>query len=334
MEELQAFAAELGEKPFRGKQLFRWIHRGIRDFSEMTDFSKALRAKLSECAYVEGVTVLKVQHDRKDGTRKLLFGLADGNAVEGVFMRYKYGNSLCVSSQVGCKMGCRFCASALDGFVRDLTAGEMLDQVFAAEKESGEPINHIVVMGMGEPFDNYENVRRFLQLLHHPDGRNLSYRNMTVSTSGIIPAIRQFAEDFPQANLAVSLHRLDDAGRSRLMPVNDAYPVDELLLVAKEYTEKSGRRITFEYTLIRGENDTAHDIALMKRKLSGMLCHVNLIPLNRVDETGFDGGSRKRAEEIAKALCGQGIPATVRRELGGGIDGACGQLRLKNKSIY
>ena len=334
MEELQAFAAELGEKPFRGKQLFRWIHRGIRDFSEMTDFSKALRAKLSECAYVEGVTVLKVQHDRKDGTRKLLFGLADGNAVEGVFMRYKYGNSLCVSSQVGCKMGCRFCALALDGFVRDLTAGEMLDQVFAAEKESGEPINHIVVMGMGEPFDNYENVRRFLQLLHHPDGRNLSYRNMTVSTSGIIPAIRQFAEDFPQANLAVSLHRLDDAGRSRLMPVNDAYPVDELLLVAKEYTEKSGRRITFEYTLIRGENDTAHDIALMKRKLSGMLCHVNLIPLNRVDETGFDGGSRKRAEEIAKALCGQGIPATVRRELGGGIDGACGQLRLKNKSIY
>ena len=293
MEELQAFAAELGEKPFRGKQLFRWIHRGIRDFSEMTDFSKALRAKLSECAYVEGVTVLKVQHDRKDGTRKLLFGLADGNAVEGVFMRYKYGNSLCVSSQVGCKMGCRFCASALDGFVRDLTAGEMLDQVFAAEKESGEPINHIVVMGMGEPFDNYENVRRFLQLLHHPDGRNLSYRNMTVSTSGIIPAIRQFAEDFPQANLAVSLHRLDDAGRSRLMPVNDAYPVDELLLVAKEYTEKSGRRITFEYTLIRGENDTAHDIALMKRKLYG-----------------------------------------VRRELGGGIDGACGQLRLKNKSIY
>ena len=283
MEELQAFAAELGEKPFRGKQLFRWIHRGIRDFSEMTDFSKALRAKLSECAYVEGVTVLKVQHDRKDGTRKLLFGLADGNAVEGVFMRYKYGNSLCVSSQVGCKMGCRFCASALDGFVRDLTAGEMLDQVFAAEKESGEPINHIVVMGMGEPFDNYENVRRFLQLLHHPDGRNLSYRNMTVSTSGIIPAIRQFAEDFPQANLAVSLHRLDDAGRSRLMPVNDAYPVDELLLVAKEYTEKSGRRITFEYTLIRGENDTAHDIALMKRKLSGILCQVNLIPLNRVD---------------------------------------------------
>lgn len=334
MEELQAFAAELGEKPFRGKQLFRWIHRGIRDFSEMTDFSKALRAKLSECAYVEGVTVLKVQHDRKDGTRKLLFGLADGNAVEGVFMRYKYGNSLCVSSQVGCKMGCRFCASALGGFVRDLTAGEMLDQVFAAEKESGEPINHIVVMGMGEPFDNYENVRRFLQLLHHPDGRNLSYRNMTVSTSGIIPAIRQFAEDFPQGNLAVSLHRLDDAGRSRLMPVNDAYPVDELLLAAKEYTEKSGRRITFEYTLIRGENDTAHDIALMKRKLSGMLCHVNLIPLNRVDETGFDGGSRKRAEEIAKALCGQGIPATVRRELGGGIDGACGQLRLKNKSIY
>lgn len=334
VEELQAFAAELGEKPFRGKQLFRWIHRGVRDFGEMTDFSKALRAKFSERAYVEGVTVLKVQHDRKDGTRKFLFGLADGNAVEGVFMRYKYGNSLCVSSQVGCKMGCRFCASALGGFVRNLTAGEMLDQVFAAEQESGELVNHIVVMGMGEPFDNYENLRRFLQLLHHPDGKNLSYRNMTVSTSGIIPVIRQFTEDFPQVNLAISLHRLDDAGRSRLMPVNDTYPVDELLLAARDYTEQSGRRITFEYTLIHGENDTARDIALMKQKLSGMLCHVNLIPLNRVDETGFASGSRKRAEEIAKVLCAQGIPATVRRELGGSIDGACGQLRLKNKSIY
>lgn len=334
IEELQGFAAELGEKPFRGKQLFRWIHRGIRDFDEMTDFSKELRETLKEKACVEGVEVLETQHDAKDGTRKFLFGLGDGNAVEGVFMQYKYGNSLCVSSQVGCKMGCRFCASALGGFVRNLTAGEMLDQIFAAEKETGEKINHIVVMGMGEPFDNYENLKRFLQLLHHPAGRNLSYRNMTVSTSGIIPVIRQFTEDFPQVNLAISLHRLDDAGRSRLMPINDAYPVDQLLLAAREYTKKSGRRITFEYTLIRGENDTAADLELMKQKLSGMLCHVNLIPLNCVDETGFASGSRKRAEEIAEILSGQGTPATVRRELGGGIDGACGQLRLKNKSTY
>lgn len=333
-EELKKFAAELGEKPFRGKQLFKWINRGVRDFEEMTDFSKPFRAKLSSAAYIGSLKVLDVQHDKKDGTRKFLFGLEDGNAVESVFMQYRYGNSLCVSSQVGCKMGCRFCATALDGFTRNLTAGEMLEQIFAAERETGKPINHIVVMGMGEPFDNYENLSIFLKLLHEPEGRNMSYRNMTVSTSGIIPAIRKFAADFPQVNLAISLHRLDNAGRSAIMPVNDAYPVDELLGAAREYTDRTGRRITFEYTLIRGENDSLDDVELMKKKLSGMLCHVNLIPLNKVTETGFDGSSRKRAGEIAGLLENAGIPATVRRELGSAIDGACGQLRVKNKSIY
>lgn len=333
-EELKEFAAELGEKPFRGKQLFKWINRGVRDFEEMTDFSKSLRAKLSSAAYIGSLKVLDMQHDKKDGTRKFLFRLEDGNAVESVFMQYRYGNSLCVSSQVGCKMGCRFCATALDGFTRNLTAGEMLEQIFAAERETGKPVNHIVVMGMGEPFDNYENLSRFLRLLHEPEGRNMSYRNMTVSTSGIIPAIKQFAADFPQVNLAISLHRLDNAGRSAIMPVNDAYPVDELLDAAREYTARTGRRITFEYTLIKGENDSPGDVELMKKKLSGMLCHVNLIPLNKVTETGFDGSSRKRAEEIAGLLENAGITATVRRELGSAIDGACGQLRVKNKSIY
>lgn len=333
-EELKNFMEELGEKPFRGKQLFKWVNRGVTDFEEMTDFSKALRAKLSSAAYVGLLKTLNVQQDAKDGTRKFLFGLEDGNAIESVFMQYKYGNSLCVSSQVGCKMGCKFCATALDGFTRNLTAGEMLEQIYAAQRETGKEINHIVVMGMGEPFDNYDNLSKFLRLLHDPEGKNMSYRNMTVSTSGILPAINKFTDDFPQVNLAISLHRLDDAGRSAIMPVNDAYPVDELLNTAKEYTEKTGRRVTFEYTLIRGENDKGSDVELMKKKLSGMLCHVNLIPLNKVDETGFDSSSRKRAEEIALQLEKAGIPATVRRELGSAIDGACGQLRAKNKSIY
>ena len=331
IEEMMSFAAELGEAPFRGKQLFRWINRGIRDFSQMTDFSKALREKLDTAACVEGVEILHQQHDRKDGTRKFLYGLHDGNAVEGVFMKYRYGNSLCVSSQVGCRMGCKFCASALSGFVRDLTAGEMLDQVMAAERYTGETISHIVVMGMGEPFDNYDNLKKFLQIIHHKDGRNLSFRNITVSTSGIIPVMKQFAEDFPQVNLAISLHRLDDRGRSEIMPINRKYPVDELLEAAGEYAEKTGRRVTFEYTLIRGENDSKDDLKLLIEKLNGLLCHVNLIPLNKVDETGYKGSSRKWAEEMASELAGSGIAATVRRELGSEIDGACGQLRLKSK---
>ncbi len=330
IEELKEFAVELGEAPFRGKQLYKWINRGVKDFSQMTDFSKTLREKLESEAIVRGVEILQMQHDKKDGTRKFLFGLEDGNAVEGVFMQYKYGNSLCVSSQVGCKMGCRFCASALDGFIRNLTSAEMFDQVIEAEKATGKEINHIVVMGMGEPFDNYENLKGFLRMLHAPDGKNLSYRNITVSTSGIIPVMEKFAEDFPQVNLAISLHRLDNEGRSRIMPVNDAYPVDELLEAARKYTEKTGRRITFEYTLIKGENDSEKDVELMKSKLKGMLCHINLIPLNKVEETGLSGSSRKRAEEIAKKLQHSGIAATVRRELGDEIDGACGQLRLKS----
>lgn len=329
--ELKGFAADIGEASFRGKQLFKWIYRGVKDFDEMTDLSLKLREKLRKTAYVGELELLEMQHDSSDGTRKFLFGLEDGNAVESVFMKYRYGNSLCVSSQVGCKMGCRFCASALGGFVRDLTAGEMIDQIFAAEKAAGETINHIVVMGMGEPFDNYENLSRFLRLLHAPEGKNMSYRNMTVSTSGIIPVIGKFADDFPQVNLAISLHRLTDRGRSEIMPVNRRYPVDELLSAAKGYTEKTGRRVTFEYTLIKGENDTPQDLALMKKRLSGMLCHVNLIPLNKVEETGFDGSSRERAAEFAGQLEKCGIAATVRREMGADIDGACGQLRRRKR---
>lgn len=343
IEEMKLFAAELGEKPFRGGQIFAWLHRGVTDFEEMTNLSKALREKLTAGLEagdfsIGGCRVADVQEDRKDGTRKFLFEMETSDFVEGVFMKYGYGNSLCVSSQVGCRMGCRFCASALGGFVRNLSAGEMLGQVLAAENhvrdegtDEDPSINHIVVMGMGEPFDNYDNLACFLRLLHDEKGRNMSYRNMTVSTSGIVPVIERFGEDFPQVNLAISLHRLTDEGRSRIMPVNRKYPLDMLLEAAERYTDKTRRRITFEYALISGENDSDEDVNLMIKRLGGMLCHVNLIPLNKVDETGFSGSSRRRAAEIAARLDRAGIPATVRRELGGEIDGACGQLRLKKK---
>lgn len=331
MDELKAFATEMGEKPFRGKQLFVWINRGVREFDRMTDLPASFRQRLRETACVGRIRILETQHDRHDGTRKFLFGFGTGavEAVEAVFMKYRYGNTLCVSSQIGCRMGCRFCASALGGYVRDLTAGEMLGQVLMAEADTGETINHIVVMGMGEPFDNYENLAGVLRLLHDPDGKNMSYRNMTVSTSGLIPGIRRFAKDFPQAGLAISLHRLTDEGRSRIMPVNRKYPLEELFKAARDYTEETGRRVSFEYALIRGENDRNEDVALLKKRLRGMLCHINLIPLNRVAETGFEGSGRKRAEEIACELDKAGISATVRRELGADIDGACGQLRLR-----
>ena len=332
MEEMKAFAAELGEKPLRGKQLFQWVSRGASSFDEMTDLSRALRAKLAAFAVVRGVHVEAAQEDPEDGTRKFLFGLdADGETVEGVFMKYRYGNTLCVSSQVGCRMGCAFCASALGGFVRDLTAGEMLGQILAAQEYTKERIGHMVLMGMGEPFDNYENVSRFLRILHEPEGLNMSWRNMTVSTSGIVPVMERFAEDFPQVNLAVSLHRIDDEGRSRIMPVNRRWHVEELLEAARKYTKTTGRRITFEYALIRGENDRPRDIEQLEQALRGMLCHVNLIPLNRVEETGLSGSSRRHAEEIADRLTAAGIPATVRRKLGENIDGACGQLRMRSR---
>ncbi|MBQ0079234.1 MAG: 23S rRNA (adenine(2503)-C(2))-methyltransferase RlmN [Eubacterium sp.] len=329
IEELKNFAVELGEKPFRGKQLFKWIYRGERDFEAMTDFSLGFRSKLAENAYIGGIEVIDQQVDSKDGTRKFLFGLEDGNAVEGVFMKYHYGNSICISSQVGCRMGCVFCASGLDGLVRNLTAGEMIGQIYKAEEVTGQEINHVVIMGTGEPMDNYENVSKFLRLIHDPQGRNMSYRNITVSTSGIVPAMEKFGDDFPQVNLAISLHRLTDEGRSALMPVNKAYPLDQLLDAARRHGEKTGRRVTFEYTLIKGENDRDEDVALMKKRLGSMLCHVNLIPLNEVKETGLSGSSRKRAEQIAAAIEKCGITATVRREMGAEIDGACGQLRLK-----
>ena len=331
--ELENFIKELGEPKFRAKQVFQWLYKdgGVTEWDQMTNVPKALREKLAAQASLGILKKLQVQQSRLDGTRKYLFELEDGNCIESVFMKYKYGNSICVSSQAGCRMGCKFCASGMDGLVRDLTPGEIIDQLLAAERDTGERINHVVVMGTGEPFDNYENLSTFIRLLHDPAGLNLSLRNITVSTCGLVPGIRQFAEDFPQVNLAISLHAPNDEIRGRTMPVSKAYPMPELLQACREYAEKTGRRVTFEYTLIKGVNDQPEHAAELVQRLKGMLCHVNLIPLNIVEESGFDTTAKKDAVNFQSMLEARGIPATIRRELGDDIDGACGQLRLTNK---
>ena len=331
IEELETFIKELGEPKYRAHQVFSWIHKGAH-FDEMLNLPKALRSKLTEVSHIGRLEILNVQESKTDGTKKFLFGLEDGDAVEAVFMKYKYGNSICISSQAGCRMGCKFCASTRNGLSRNLTAGEMLSQVLEAISETGEPIGHIVVMGTGEPFDNYENLSRFLKLVHCEEGLNISNRNITVSTCGIVPKIYEFSKDHPKVNLAISLHAATDEKRSAMMPINNKYPIEEIMKAVKHYTEETGRRITFEYTMVSGVNDGDDDLAVLKTLLKGKLCHVNLIPLNKVEGTGFDPASRKRAEEFAKELENSGIPATVRRELGSDIDAACGQLRLKSKA--
>ncbi len=343
LQELENFIKELGEPKFRAKQVFGGLYKdtgkadgssrgpgGVTDFDQMTNVPKTLREKLAERASLGILEPLQVQVSKLDGTRKYLFGLEDGNAIESVFMKYKYGNSICVSSQAGCRMGCRFCASGMDGLRRNLTPGEIIGQLLAAEKDTGEKINHVVVMGTGEPFDNYENLSAFLRLLHAPEGLNLSYRSITVSTCGIVSGIMDFGEDFPQVNLAISLHAPNDEIRSSMMPVSRAYPMDQLLDACRQYTKKTSRRITFEYTLVKGVNDQPHHGEELANKLRGMLCHVNLIPLNTVKESCLDTTERKDAEQFRDLLEAKGIPATIRRELGDDIDGACGQLRLTN----
>ncbi len=322
------FETTMGEKKFRAKQVYSWLYRGIYDFEEMTDLSKELREKLKDYAFIETLTIEDLQISPKDGTRKYLFGLSDGFAVESVFLKYRYGNSVCLSSQAGCRMGCLFCASAISGLQRSLTASEMVDQIIAIEKDVNERVSHIVVMGTGEPFDNYENLLRFLELVRSKEGLNIGARNITVSTCGLVPKIYEFGRDVPQVNLAISLHGSNDKIRNGLMPINKKYPMEELLDAAKAHVAKTNRRITFEYALIRGVNDSDQHAKELAAKLRGMLCHVNLIPLNEVSETDFKGSGREKVEEFKKILESAGIQTTVRRGLGEDIDAACGQLRL------
>ena len=328
LEETERLVVGLGQPAFRAKQIFQWIGKGKKDFREMTNLPEVFKEKLSEKCRIGGVETAAVQKSVKDGTRKYLFRLEDGNTVESVFMKYKYGNSICLSSQAGCRMGCAFCASGKNGLVRGLTPGEMLSQLLEAEADTGEKIGHIVVMGTGEPFDNYENLSAFLRIVNDKTGKNIGMRNITVSTCGLVPGIQRFSDDFPQVNLAVSLHGTTDEIRASMMPVNWKYPLNVLLSACREYTKKTGRRITFEYTLVNGVNDREEDMHRLSGLLSGMLCHVNLIPLNKVNGSGFDTVSREKAAEFQQFLEKKGIPATVRRELGADIDAACGQLRL------
>ena len=330
-EELGDFLIALGEKKYRAGQIFSWMYKGVYSFSEMTNLPKELREKLEENAFIENLSLENLQV-AKDGTRKYLFRLRSGNAIESVFMKYRHGNTVCISSQAGCRMRCAFCASGADGFAHDLTPAEMADQVIAVEKESGERIGNIVVMGTGEPFENYHSLCRFLELVHAKEGLNIGLRSITVSTCGIIPKMEAFADDFPQVNLAISLHAPNDRIRDQLMPVNRTWPIAPLLDACRSYIEKTGRRITFEYALIKGVNDKDSHAKELAGKLAGMLCHVNLIPLNAVPGFGFAGSDRRTAERFLSILEEKNIQATIRRELGADIDGACGQLRLRGKN--
>lgn len=313
---------------YRAEQIFKWIYKGKTNIRDMGNVPKDLIESLEEKTEIATLKVQAHRKSKKDGTEKILFRLKDGNAIESVLMKYKYGNTICISSQVGCRMGCVFCASGQLGLERNLTAGEMVSQVLDMELVTGSPVNHIVVMGTGEPFDNYENLSKFLKIINNPKGKNLGMRNITVSTCGIIPRIMDFSKDFPQVNLAISLHGTTDYGRTAIMPINKKYPLKDLIQTCKEYTKETGRRITFEYTLVKGVNDKEEDAMSLAGLLRGMLCHINVIPLNKVEESGLTSATTGWANSFAKVLDSRRIPVTVRRELGGDIEGACGQLRL------
>lgn len=332
LDEVAKLLSDFGEPRYRAKQVYAWLVRGVLP-AEMTNLPKALREKLAALPY-GAVSIFQKRLSERDGTAKFLFSLEDENLIEGVLMRYHYGNTVCLSTQVGCRMGCAFCASTLEGKVRDLHAGEMLGQIAAIEKDEPHEDGHravtnLVLMGSGEPLDNFENVVRFLYLVSSPDGMNISPRNISVSTCGIVPKIYEFMEKAPHVTLSVSLHAHDDETRSRIMPINRAYPIAELLKAARAYADGTGRRVVFEYALISGVNASEQDAVALAKRLRGMRCHVNLIPLNPVPERNLSGATRQQAQQFAAWLEREHISATVRREMGTDIEGACGQLRRR-----
>ena len=326
-EEMTLALKAMGQPSFRGKQVFTWLHKGVTSFDEMTNLPKDLRDKLKSEFFLTVPKVARKQMSKQDGTIKYLWELSDGNCIESVLMRYHYGNTVCISSQVGCRMGCAFCASTVAGKVRDLTPAEMLDQVLFTQLDSGLEISNIVLMGIGEPMDNLDTVLRFLELVNHPDGMNIGMRHISLSTCGVIPGIRRLADLGLQLTLSVSLHAPDSETRSKIMPVNRAYDVETLFDACHDYFKKTGRRISFEYAMIDGVNDQDWQADLIAAKLKGMPGHVNLIPLNDVVESPFKPSRRIAA--FQKRLESHGITATVRRSLGGDIDASCGQLRRK-----
>ncbi len=330
-EELEQFLVSIGEPKYRAKQVFSWLSKGAESFDQMRNLPIALRTKLAESSYIDRLKLLRKQVSRLDGTTKYLWELRDGNAVETVVMRYEYGLSVCISSQVGCRQGCAFCASTIGGLVRDLTASEMLDEVLYSQKDQGEKIGHIVLMGIGEPLENYDAVLRFLRLANHPDGLNIGMRHIALSTCGITEKIDALAQEDLQITLAVSLHAPDDETRSALMPVNRVRNLDTLIAACERYYEKTGRRVSFEYAMIDGVNDSerqARQLAAIARKVRA---HINLIPLNYVEERRLAPSTKENFQRFCRILTECGANFTIRRSLGGDVDASCGQLRRKRE---
>lgn len=331
MDELTEFIISLGEKKFRAKQIYEWIHvKHVDSFDEMTNISKKFIQVLKDNAILISLKKEEVQVSKLDGTRKYLFALDDGNVIESVLMKYKHGNSVCISSQVGCRMGCRFCASTLDGLVRGLRPSEMIDQIYQIGKDIGERISNVVVMGTGEPLDNYDNLLRFIELLTDENGINISRRNLTVSTCGLVPRMRQLADEKLSITLALSLHASNQEKRKALMPVANSYDIHDVVDACKYYFAQTGRRVTFEYSLVGGVNDTAEDATELSALVHGMNCHINLIPVNPIKERDYVQSNKGVIEAFKNRLEKNGINVTIRREMGRDIDGACGQLRKKH----
>ena len=327
--ELTAVIKELGQPAFRGKQVYTWLHKGVRSYEEMTNLPKGLRDVLAEKYPIHPPKVVRKQESQRDGTIKYLWELSDGNCVETVLMRYNYGNTVCISTEVGCRMGCAFCASTIGGLVRKLEPFEMLDEVLFTQIDSGLPISRVVLMGIGEPLDNFDNVMRFLELVNSEDGMNISMRHISLSTCGLVPKIDELAAKKLQISLAISLHGPNDAIRDKIMPVNKAYPSEELLAACRRYFDATGRRIHFEYAMIDGVNDRPEHAKELLRRLKGLPAHFNLIPLNHVEESPLKPSTKAAVANFQKILEDGGITATVRRTLGGDIDASCGQLRRK-----
>lgn len=332
LEELKKTVEALGEKPFRAKQLYEWMHVKLAEsYEEMTNLPKTFREKLRGSCTLTTLTALEIQTSQIDGTQKYLFALHDGNVVESVLMRYKHGNSVCISSQVGCKMGCRFCASTIGGWNRNLTPAEMLEQIYRIQKNSGERVSNVVVMGTGEPLDNYDTLLRFIHMISDENGLHISQRNLTVSTCGIVPKMEALAEEKLQITLALSLHASSQEKREALMPIAKKYTITQVLDACRNYYEKTGRRITFEYALVGGENDSQEDARRLAQLIKGLNCHVNLIPVNPIKERSYVRSDKKVIENFQNKLEKYQINVTIRREMGRDIGGACGQLRRSYK---
>ena len=330
LDELQDELVALGEKKYRAEQIFKWIYVDkVKEFDEMTNLSIELREKLKQNYTMCNFNIIKKQ-ESSDGTKKYLFDVLDGNAIETVLMQYHHGKTICVSSQIGCKMGCKFCASTGIKFVRSLTSGEIVEQILAVEQDIGDKISNIVFMGIGEPFDNYENVMKAIKIINNQKGLNIGARHISISTSGLVPMIYKFADEELQCTLSISLHATNDEKRSSMMPINNRYNIKELMEACRYYIEKTNKRISFEYALAKDNNDNLDDAKELVKLLKGMLCHINLIPINKIENGAFSKSSNENIIKFRDYLNEKGIVATIRRELGSDIDAACGQLRRKN----